>query len=161
MATQRLTIATIAGVAGEFVLDRFREWQALHSAGKWSRELRSAVDQFHDRVKENQAVPPVIYFAEWIDHWSMGDKILGQGAVSGSRFEVWCGSLDEASKWAESCGDQFQEDQWLRARLREAADAWQLLASAGKIVIFREVLDGSITDERIQTSLDDVPDWLT
>jgi hypothetical protein len=161
MATQRLTIATIAGVAGEFVLSRFREWQALHSAGKWLREHGSAVDRFHDRVKENQAIPPVIYFAEWIDHWSMGDKVPGPGAASGSRVEVWCGSLDEVRKRADSCGDQFQEDRWLRARLREAADAWQSLVGGGTMVIFREVLEGSVTDEQIQVSLHEVPDWLT
>ena len=90
----------------------------------------------------------------------MGDKVPGPGAVEGRRFEVTCFSPEEAVDWAHRCGNQFQEQEWLAARLREAASAWSGLTDRLIVVLVREVFDASTREEEVQTALGVVPTWL-
>jgi hypothetical protein len=90
----------------------------------------------------------------------MGNLVPGPNAVEGRRFQAACLSPEQAVAWASQCGDQFSEQEWLAARLREAAAGWGTVAEQYAVVVIREVLGGSTTDEEVQASLDSVPEWL-
>jgi len=64
----------------------------------------------------------------------------------------------EAMAWADHCPDQFVEQQWLASRLREAAATWPTPERA--VVIIREVLAASATDDEILCAQRIIPDWL-
>jgi hypothetical protein len=102
---------------------------------------------------------PIVYFCEWLDRWLMGDLVPGPEAVEGVRYQAACLVPEQALAWADRCGHQFPEQQWLASRLREAAVAWGG-AEKQVVVLVREVLGGSATDEEVETSLDAVPAWL-
>ncbi len=155
MATQRLTVAAIVGIAADHIAARFRSWQT----GSTLPDPLD-VDQFGDRLRANCVTFPVIYFAEWIDHWLMGDLVPGAGAVRGSRFEVACLSRSAAVELAEACGDQFPEQQWLAMRLHEAVAAWELVKEERVVVVLREVLGPSVADDEIRESCSQLPEWL-
>jgi hypothetical protein len=89
----------------------------------------------------------------------MGDLVPGPDAVVGGKYQAACFSPQQALEWASRCGDQFPERQWLASRLREAAAAWD--GESGKVVVVvREVLGSSSTDEEVKTALGVVPPWL-
>ncbi len=56
---------------------------------------------------------------------------------------------------AEQYRNQFPEQQWLTTRLREAAEAWHLWAEPATVVILRQVLGPSYTDQDVKASLSD------
>jgi hypothetical protein len=103
---------------------------------------------------------PVVYFCEWVDHWLMGDQVSRPNAISGQVYQVTCLSPDEARGWADNCGDQYAEQGWLAARLREAAEGWGTITDEYIVVLVREVLGGSTLDEEVMESLRRVPAWL-
>ncbi len=155
MATQRLTVTTIAGDAGATAEQLFRTWREGPAPD------RVAVDRFCERVRANGSVLPIVFFCEWIDRWLMGDLIPGPGAVEGRRYQVTCLSPTEATAWAGRCGHQFPEQKWLARRLREAAAAWKLVADHRAVIVVREVLDVSTTDAEVTAALRGVPAWLS
>jgi hypothetical protein len=101
-----------------------------------------------------------VYFCEWVDRWLMGDLLPAARVAQGSRFQVACLTPEQAAEWSGRCGHQFPEQVWLASRLREAACAWGALAAQRLILLVREVLGSSTTDDEVQHSLKIVPDWL-
>jgi hypothetical protein len=91
----------------------------------------------------------------------MGDWVPGPGAVDGKRFQVACLSPRQTLAWAGQCGGQLPEQRWLAGRLREAAEGWGTVAERRVVVVVREVLGASTTDEELNASLRGVPDWLS
>ena len=156
MATQRLFIATFAGEAAAVVANLFRAWRDASAAVDVA-----AVDLFCTALRSNSTTLPLVYFCEWVDRWQMGDRVPGPGSVNGRLFQTTVFTRDEALEWASRCGNQFQEEKWLAARLREAAVAWNGLVDRAIVVVVREVLGGVTTDEELQASLDAVPSWLS
>jgi hypothetical protein len=155
VATQRVIVATIAGDAAAAVQALWRSWHSSPAPDP------AAVDLFCERLRANSAELPVVYFCEWVDHWLMGDEVPGPGAVDGKRFQVACLSPRRAVSWAGQCGSQFPEQQWLARRLREAARGWGSVAEPLAVVMVREVLGASITDEEVRAALHGVPSWLS
>ncbi len=159
MATQRITVATIIGEAGKAVIELFSEWRAAQGAQQ-QEAARHEVDRFAKQLRANGGVLPIVYFCEWFDHWLMGNSIHGSESVDGSQFEASCGSDIEAMGCADQCGDQFPEQRWLAARLREAAEGRQPFSEPAVVVMLREVVGGSATDEEVAASRQGVPEWL-
>jgi len=155
MATQRLIVATIAGDAAAAVSALLRGWHDNPAPDP------AAVDRFCERLRANGAGLPVVYFSEWVDRWLMGDHAPGPGAVDGKRFQVACLSPQRAVSWAGQCGSQFPEQEWLARRLREAARGWGSVAEPLAVVVVREVLGGSTTDEEVRAALHGIPSWLS
>lgn len=153
MATQRLSIATIAGEAADIIASRFVHWR--HSPDT------SAIDSFCDALRNQGHTLPVIYFCEWIDYWLMGDMVPGPDAIEGRQFQIACLTPEQAQAWSDSVGNQHQEQEWLATRLREAAKEWGVIADKRMIVVIREVLGPSASDEEVQISLNNVPEWLS
>ena len=153
MATQRLTVATLAGLAADAAGDQFRAWRDSPDPG--------AVDRFCLALRDSALSLPVVYFAEWVDRWLMGDTVPGPGACEGRIFQAACLTPEQAVEWAERCGRQFQEYEWFAARLREASAGWGTVADLYAVVVVREVVGPSTTDDEVRASLGSVPDWLT
>src|SRR5205809_4781704 len=152
MATQRMTVATLAGDSAAAVTALFRSWRTGYDP--------AAVDRFCAALRDNGLSLPIVYFCEWIDRWLMGDLVPGPEAVAGHRFEATCGTTREAAEWSRRCGNQFPEQLWLAARLRESAEAWSSLIPEAVVVVLREPLGPSTLDEEVTASLDHVPQWL-
>src|SRR5262245_7617583 len=142
MATQRLIVATIAGDSAAAVASRFRSWVAHADT--------AAVDRFCDGLRQHGDSLPVVYFCEWIDRWLMGDLVPGPGGVVGQRYQATCLTPEDAVSWSQRCGQQFQEQKWLAARLREAAAAWGTITERYAVVVVREVIGASSMDEEVE-----------
>jgi hypothetical protein len=123
-------------------------------------ELAYTIDDFSHVLLANATGPPVVYFCQWMDSWLMGDKVPGPGTLSGQRFQASCLSSSDAAAWAAKCGEQFDEERWLAIRLQEAVKACQPSVDTAVLVILREVLGASISDEDMAASLSEVPAWL-
>src|SRR5262249_31837124 len=107
-------VATLAGQSAVAVAARFEQWRAASDP--------VAVAGLCASVGGHALSLPVVYFAEWVDRWLMGDSI--PGVVEGRRFQVACLSPVQAVGWADLCGSQFAEQGWLARRLREASAGW-------------------------------------
>jgi hypothetical protein len=102
---------------------------------------------------------PIVYFSEWIDRWSMGDQVP-DGFVEGRRYQAVCLSPEQAEACAARCGNQFFEQGWLASRLREAAIDSASVAERCAVVLLREVVGPTATDDDVRRSLSVVPEWL-
>ena len=153
MATQRLTVATLAGHSATAVAAQFERWRSASDP--------AAVDRICGSLCEHSLSLPVVYFAEWVDRWLMGNLVPGPGAVEGRRFQATCLTPAQATEWADECGSQFAEQGWLASRLREAAAGWGGIAEPYSVVVFREAVGASATDDEVQAAADSVPAWLS
>ena len=75
---QLFTIAKIGGIAGEQVLSHIKSWccpvddsARKELADSVGRQVQNLVTQLRLHADE----PPVLFFAEYIDVWSMGDTV--------------------------------------------------------------------------------------
>ncbi len=148
MASQRITIAKLAGLSGDIALQRLSAWSSarnavdpnLWSSEQWPDHVRQEADEFAERLREHGFALPVCHFVEWADMWSMGDlfsrwltppnrpKPFG---VHANRFELFAYGLPDnghlANYLAAAGLQQFAETDWFIARLLEAARAWEKL----------------------------------
>ena len=153
MATQWLTLATLAGQAANAVSLQFDRWRVTPDP--------QAVDQFCLTLRENALSLPVVYFAQWVDRWLMGNSVPGPGSVEGARFQIACLSPEQAAAWANQCGSQFVEQEWLASRLREASVGWGTVNERYAVLVIREVIGPSTTDDEVEAALDTIPAWLS
>jgi len=121
----------------------------------------AAVDLLCAAIRDHALSLHVMYFAEWVDHWLMGDLVPGPNAVAGQRFEAACLFPAQAVGWADRCGTQFAEQGWLATRLREAAGVCGGVAEPCAVVVVREVVAASPTDDEVQAAMGCVPAWLS
>jgi len=148
-----MIVATLAGNTAVEVAARFEKWRTFPDP--------VAVDRFCAAVRANALSLIVVYYTEWVDRWLMGDLVPGRWAVAGRLFEATCLTPSAAAECADGCGTQFPEQGWLAARLREAAVGWGPVADRYAIVIVREAIDVSATDEQVRAALDVIPAWLS
>jgi hypothetical protein len=182
VASQRITIAKLAGVSGDIALDRLAAWSAARNADdpnlwspeQWPEHVRQEADDFAERLRASGFSLPVCYFVEWADLWSMGDlfprwltppnspKAIG---VHANRFEMFAYSLPDGGRLADYLAaagpQQFSETDWFIARLQEAASAWEKLAARATLVVLRNVVGGSALDEEVTASLNTPAPWLS
>ncbi len=120
----------------------------------------ASVDRFCAALRENGLSLPIIYFCEWIDRWLMGDLVPGPNALEGPRYQMACFSREQALAWAEQCGHQHLEQQWLSSRLKEAASVCDGVAKRVTVIVVREILGGSTLDNEVAACMRVVPEWL-
>jgi hypothetical protein len=152
VATQRLTVATLAEQAAVAVAARFERWRSVPDA--------EAVDWLCMAIREHSLSLSIVYFAEWVDRWLMGDLVPGPGTVAGRRFEATCLSPVQAIAWADRCGSQYAEQGWLAGRLREAAAGWGGVAEPYAVLVIREAVGPSPTDDEVRAAAGRLPAWL-
>ena len=117
------------------------------------------MDQLCLAIRENALSLSVVYFAEWVDRWLMGDAVPGPDRVEGRRFQAANLNPEQAHEWASRRGDQFPEQQWLARRLNEATRGGGEFGQT-TVVVIREVVGPSATDDELQEALGAVPEWL-
>jgi hypothetical protein len=152
MATQRMTIATLAGKAAVTVTDRFERWRSAPES--------DSLDRLCVSIHENAMSLSVVYYTEWVDRWLMGYLVPGPGAVSGRRFAATCLTPAEAVDMANRCGNQFDEQEWLASRLREAAMGFGGIVRPIVVIIIREVIGASVCDDEVRIAAGIIPSWL-
>jgi hypothetical protein len=182
MASQRITVAKISGIAADIVLQRFREWSAARqtksphdwSSEQWPEDVRKQTDDFPDRLRLHGFAPPVVHFIEWADLWSMGDEFErwltpsdgpAPMVVYADRFEVFAYALPDGgrlSRHLAGAGPQQNTESDIFVRcLGEAVVAWQELVRRAVVVVLRFVVHGTVLDEEVTASLENAPDWLS
>lgn len=151
MATQRMTVATLIGATAAIVAKLFAGWRAQPDP--------AGVDQLCTSLRDECLSLPVVYFSEWVDRWSMGD-LLPDEVVEGRQYQAVCLLPAQAEACAARCGQQFFEQGWLAARLREAAINCASIAEQRVVVVLREVVGPTTIDEEVRQSLSVIPAWL-
>lgn len=181
MATQRISIVKVAGMAGDHLAGRLRGWMEQRttqtptewSTDQWPQFVRVQIDNFAALLRENSTAPPVVHFVEWIDLWSMGDLFQAWFSprdgeqpliVFGDQFEVYAYRLPDDGCLLDrlNCdhNSQFPEAQTFQTRLRDAVVAWESIIDRSLIVVLRKATGGLVTDEDVVQSLLELPDWL-
>ena len=141
------------------------EW----SPKDWTEEAREAIDAFVEKVTRFAFLPPVLYRAEHIDCWSMGD-VYETALVK--RHPDYCRFLMTEARqiiatWVESSehiildDDSPSETRWLYNRLNEAFEAWSEMSDRRLVVLVRSVIGGLLTDEEVAKSMQTIPEWWT
>jgi hypothetical protein len=121
---------------------------------------RAIVDRFSSALRDNRFLPQIVYFSEWVDLWLMGNLVPGPNAIEGTSYQIACFTPEEALSWADQCGHQFAEQEWLASRLREAAGVWSS-QKPRVVVVLREVVAACAIDEQVLASFQIVPEWLS
>lgn len=169
-------------MAADFVMDRLQEWTAARqvfdpeewSSEQWPSVVRGRVDAFADRLRKDACFPPVIYYVEWSDLWSMDDLFSrwltppdGPRPINihADRFEVYGYGLPDNGRLirhlASAGPQQFDEYDLFVNRLYEGVKAWQNLVDRAAVIVLREVVGGLVSDDELRASLSHVPDWLS
>jgi hypothetical protein len=182
MASQRITIAKLAGVSGEFAYQRLLAWNSLRdtvnpnlwSPEQWPNNIRQEADDFAERLRGHGHILPVCHFVEWADMWSMGDLIprwltppncTRPIGVHANRHEIFAYRLPDVGRLAAylvaACPQQWPETDWFITRLREAVSAWDTLAPSATLIVLRHAVSSSVLDEEVAASLTCRPDWLS
>lgn len=154
MATQRITLAKVVGRAAPLLGNRLSQREKV--------EFR--IRPFAETLRANSMRPPVVYFGEWIDSWSMGGIVPaldmpGAVVIREGSFEACCHPLPIQFD-RSMLGDALESD-WLRARVAEAEATWSDVGQPAVLIIIREVFGGSILDEEWLAGFHSVPDWFS
>jgi hypothetical protein len=165
MPTQRVTLAKIGGLAADAIEHQFELWSRQKSGEDYPENIQQSVDEFAEILRLHAAKPPVVYFSEWIDMWSMGDLILGFGnapvtKVDGIVYQACCHRPPICFKSTRIGDEPTQESEWLLHRLREAENAWGELVPNYVIVVLRRVVGGLVEDGEIEAAQQSLPDWV-
>jgi len=177
MATQRLTVAKIIGAAATATVERFRRWSAarlVDDIGKWSHEqwppaIRKQADAWADDLRSHSHEPPVVFFAEYIDAWSMGPPPLNPDAglirVVSDDIELYCLPLPIKKRVRRHLKrlrkkGQFFEDRLFGKITVNAIDVWDRVVDVGAVVFLRKVLGATVLDEEVERSAGVVPAWI-
>src|SRR5207244_12856926 len=124
MATQRVSLAKIAGPTAHLVVEQFRLWHGLKCGDEFPDAVQRAFDECAVALRDHSSSPPVVYFSEWIDLWSMGDIVPGLGnshaeIICGQRFWACCHGMPVSVQTEVIGGEITQESWWLKRRLEE------------------------------------------
>lgn len=187
MASQRITIAKIGGASAAKVTSRFLDWanaRTVDDPAEWSPEqwpvsARQEMDGFALALRSHGHIPPVIYFSEHVDLWSMGDVFDRWLTVEGEaqsihlhadRFELWCYPLPDDGSLAKRLQASTrlkriqnrhpQEERWFTMDLLEATLAWDGMTETAVLVVLREVLGGLVEDSELEESFGTIPEWI-
>jgi hypothetical protein len=181
MASQRISVAKVGGVAADATLMRLRGWAAERqsddpnewSNDQWPSSVRFEVDAFADRLRANSLSPPVVYFVEWSDLWSMGDVYIHWLTPPGGppplmihadRYEVYGYALPDGGRLGRHLGAagprECDEYDWFIARLHQALSAWEHLTERAVLIVIREVVGALYEDHEVLALLSCVPEWV-
>jgi hypothetical protein len=166
MPTQRVTLAKIGGLAADAIERQFALWSSRRIGDSYPEHVRRSLDEFAISLCAHASKPPVVYFSQWIDMWSLGDLLPGLGddraaTIDGIKYQACCHRPPIRFRTTIIGDDPPQESNWLVNRLREAEDAWAELVPNYIIVVVREVVGGLVEDNEMDAAQEHVPDWLT
>lgn len=134
---------------------------------------------YADSLRSNSGLPPVVFFVEYVDMWSMGD-VFGRCLprrrspnivnVVQDEFEVWGYRLPDAGALKRQATRLLssrsvretsrQEQRWFLSNIVHALDAWDKITREGALIIIREVLGALVEDSDVQQAINHVPQWI-
>lgn len=175
MATQRVHVFAIGGLPAERFWEKVVAWsdaRTVTDAKRWSSDdwpvdVRREVDAFVSRMLLRALSPPILYRAEHLDYWSMGDVFVhAMERVGGDGYKrlqtenhellaVWSGT----GKAIGLDRNASPETVWLYCRLNEAMAAWGDVVERRLIVLIRSPIGGLVTDEEFADALEVLPNW--
>lgn len=177
MAIQQWTVIKIVGPAAANVAHRFDGWlrarrtddpSMLH-APQWPRATRQAVGRLLARLHEHRLQMPIAYYSQHTDLWSSGGEAESFGfddQVVHDGGELWCHMLPDRGRLLRHAKKRVadarqSETKWLATRLIDAADAYQKLWRDATILLHRDVIAVSSSDEELIQSSAHLPDWIS
>jgi hypothetical protein len=179
---QRVTVALIAGASGKAVQKLVRRWknQRLPDAAdskSWispinvQREVRAFTRTLHRHAE----YPPVLFYRQYVDQWSMGDvfDLVDRGpfatAVQLGDSELYAYSLPDRGTLSKQFGAARRpsaksigrtEKIWFIDAIRDAIRTSQARKYTSILIVVREVVGGLIDEHDVSTAMADTVDWL-
>lgn len=178
MAIQQWTIIKLVGPAADDAAGRFDIWWkarrsddlSCFTPDDWRASVRRTVSGYVSRLIEHRWAMPVAYFSWHVDLCLAAGQIerhLGGGKahVLHDTGELWCYRLPDRGKLirrntAAATSSQFPEGEWLARRLVEAARASEKLWPEATLLINREAVTASPTDEELKSDAAKLPKWM-
>jgi hypothetical protein len=81
-----------------------------------------------------------------------------------NRFQVYAYPLPDGGRLAQHLAtagaQQFDESDWFVKQLREAVAACEKLVDHAILIVVREVVGATVSDDEIRDSISRAPDWL-
>jgi hypothetical protein len=166
---QLFTIAKVGGRTGEQILSRIAALQRIDSRDEnGCKQIQDACTAIYDWVERHATTPPVIFYCRYADLWSGGDlfqKLLGEEYGVGPVEDFDCAialvlrltESDKLSAYIEQRlrGNlQFDEDRMFLDIMLKGIRAWSGLCKNGTLLVFREVVGPTVTDEELRASLE-------
>jgi hypothetical protein len=181
---QIVTVAKVVGRSSRAVIGAFQRWSAsrvpapqeptLAEPSQWPADCRDEMRQLASDLRATAARPPVVFYNEHVDMWSMGDvfrKAFPSGgsqlheAESDDGMSVLCYAIADddrlqAHLHRELSREHFAEEtRWYLRVVQQAASAWHPSAQAA-IVVVRQVVGGLVMDEEVEEASQATADWL-
>jgi len=186
MATQRVIIAKIAGASASALFAQFSTSCAggigapaqRSQEGSACPERHSNLRQLMNSVRSHAEAPPVVFYVEYIDMWSMGDVFREAFSACSKRHLVhivaddlelmlYClpdnGCLEQHIRSAlqknRKCATDAQETRWFLTLLQEALLSWRLVTEDTALLVMRIVSGPLMCDDQVERSFSEVADW--
>lgn len=180
MASQVLAIAKICEDAATVIQLRFSGWNEARRIpadspnewrpDQWPAEVHAEADILADAIREHCHEPPIVFFTEYVDHWSFCPPAIyfehrDLFGVHTQRYEVFCLPLPQCDLVSQMAKvkrrSQFAEDRTFASHVIAAVEAWQpLVPESGVLIFLRRVVSGSLYDREVSDSLNQIPAWL-
>lgn len=175
MAIQQWTIIKLVGPAAVDAAERHARWWAVRrhddpscfSPDDWTAGVRRSVAAYLARLAEHRFEMPIAYFSRHVDLWSTVGQLPyhlcdATAHVLHDGGELWCYPLPDRGRLVRRNTSavrsaQFPEVAWLAGRLIEAAKAYQRLWPQATILINRQPITASSTNEAMQAAADEPP----
>jgi hypothetical protein len=178
LAIQQWTIIKLVGPAATDAASRFDHWRTARRSddpscftqGDWRPSVRRAAARYLTRLADHRWEMPVVYFSQHVDLWLAGGQIQVHLANTRARVwhdggELWCYRLPDRGKLvkrntAPARSAQFPESEWLAHRLIEAVRAYDKLWPQATLLVNRQAVTASPTDEELKAAAAGLPKWL-
>ena len=170
---QYFTVIKIGGVAASEVRTQFQQWQKARTVEdphewapeQWPEDSRHEIDSLVDRIREHAHEPPVVFFAEYVDMWSMSFNFSYPfPLVMGDRYELTLVDLplsqDVTRQLKKERNATFSENRFFAKMILEARDAWEKVVDESTLLIVRRVVGGLVLDHELEATLASVPKWI-
>lgn len=180
MASQRITIAKIVGEAAVAVFDRFccyshhPDQKTLATVSRHDSCNRKLAT-FVSALRSHSHCPPVVFYSEFIDMWSMGDVLVRpfvrcreqrflhvDGGIELMLYRLPDkGRLERRLQAAlRSRRAICQEERLYLTILLESTVAWESMTGDATIIVIRDVYGPSLADDEIEEAMKCIPDWI-
>lgn len=180
---QIVTVAKVVGESSRPVIRTFQRWSAarvpdpqeptLVEPRQWPADCREEMKQLASDIQTHTTKPPLVFYNEHVDMWSMGDVFQSAFPADGDHvYEVqsndmalWCYAMPDNDRLQDHLRRELGREQFAKERswhlrvVQQAASAWHPSDDAA-IVVVRQVVGGLVTDEEVERASQVIADWL-
>jgi hypothetical protein len=180
---QRVTVALIGGESGKVIQKLVRRWkkQRVRDTGdseSWvlPSDIRREVRTFTRALHDNSEYPPVLFYRQYVDQWSMGDVfgLVGRGksrpaVIHLSDGELYAYSLPDRGALLKQLRKERRrsprsvgrpEKLWFIDAIRDAVSASQARKDGSTLIVVRNVVGGLVDDDEISAAMGRTAGWL-